>query len=859
MPTTVNGIGTQYYGRRNLSQRNGVCQSCRQYGSLVSYDTRLWFVVIFIPIIPLGRKRIMDECSRCRRHFVADADKYEANKQLQISGSLDEYRRSPSPENALQTHAGLLAFRDFDQAEHFRQAASAKFPEHAALHAGLADQLEQFAGYHEATPFYEKALAIDPDLYAARVGVARRRMVEGKLDEARELLDFLEVPGAGQQHSLGPLDILAGNYQRAGRHEEALELASHLLSELPDVGQQYTFRAFVKKSEKALGAEESILPPVEGAVRGLFRGTDSPHPGWVRTLFWTGVVSGLILAGLFASSEFIRRNRTIHIVNATGKAVQVRLDDAPPTTVDAGLGKLTAAEGRHRVEISGPVHETVDLDMAAGFFDRFLSKPAWVINPGSQAVLDDMTVHYAANPQPNEHRLVAGESVTAIPHVDYLFEDPPNKMRVKGRNTVINKRALNWVQAPAAELFEMLLAEGGRPAALTFAEGQLRSNPGDQNFLRQYVQQVALGDAERVAKFLETGLDRRPLDIPWHRAYESTVLAAGHDTGDLVARYDRALAEEPGNAGLLYLRGRLEPNFARREPYYKKAVQADPKQPWPWFALGMQANTEGRWQEGLVQMRKARELGIPEDEFRDAFHVARLALGEAKTLVGEYRSALTTNPMNMVSFVRLCDALVIAGEPDQIASELNAWIPRLPSEVQGQLWQPMRSLGHYQSGKLSLAEDLLRNHPEVAASSIGLQIRLAAGKAKQAVTEPAYQKLWGNPWNALAAAVALRLEGAEPQASELLERTRRAMAGFGKLFADERSFLNATEPPPVSEVIRTSIDPEEKTLVLCELAQRFPAKRAEYLDAAGKFNISRKPPYLLVKRVMDQKPAAKKP
>ena len=58
MPTTINGIGTRYFGRRNPSTRSDVCRHCDRLAVLDSYDTRLWFVIAFIPIIPLGRKRI---------------------------------------------------------------------------------------------------------------------------------------------------------------------------------------------------------------------------------------------------------------------------------------------------------------------------------------------------------------------------------------------------------------------------------------------------------------------------------------------------------------------------------------------------------------------------------------------------------------------------------------------------------------------------------------------------------------------------------------------------------------------------------------------------------------------------------
>ena len=261
MPTTVNGIGTHYYGRKNRTVRTAPCHSCKRMGPLESYDTRLWFVVVFIPIIPLGRKRIIDKCSSCTRHYAVNADQYEQNKQLQVSGALDRFRREPSPESALSVHALLLGFHDREQAAQFRAAVREQFPSDAELFAGVAAQLDHASEFKEAAEFYEAAWKLQPDLPEARAGVAGRKMANGELDEARKLLDYLETPGAGQHYALGPLDVLSGYYQRQGRHEEALSIAAHLLREIPAAGQQHTFRAFVQKSEKALGHFESMLAP----------------------------------------------------------------------------------------------------------------------------------------------------------------------------------------------------------------------------------------------------------------------------------------------------------------------------------------------------------------------------------------------------------------------------------------------------------------------------------------------------------------------------------------------------------------------------------------------------------------------
>ena len=70
MPTTINGIGTSYYGKKNLEADLGTCEWCGHQGELLNYETGYYFVVLFIPLIPLGRKQILNYCPSCSRHRV---------------------------------------------------------------------------------------------------------------------------------------------------------------------------------------------------------------------------------------------------------------------------------------------------------------------------------------------------------------------------------------------------------------------------------------------------------------------------------------------------------------------------------------------------------------------------------------------------------------------------------------------------------------------------------------------------------------------------------------------------------------------------------------------------------------------
>ena len=68
MPYWYNGIGTIYYGRTHESTRRGWCEHCKAERDLASFDTRLYVIFVFLPIVPLGAKRVIDKCAKCAIH-----------------------------------------------------------------------------------------------------------------------------------------------------------------------------------------------------------------------------------------------------------------------------------------------------------------------------------------------------------------------------------------------------------------------------------------------------------------------------------------------------------------------------------------------------------------------------------------------------------------------------------------------------------------------------------------------------------------------------------------------------------------------------------------------------------------------
>lgn len=110
---------------------------------------------------------------------------------------------------------------DMEGAEsHLARAAELR-PDYGAAHLRLAKA--QFAlGKPEAGAAFARALALDPGLLPAKVGLAQVRLGEGRAEEAAELLEEVlrEQPRNGRA-----LATLAQAYTRQGRREEAREIA----------------------------------------------------------------------------------------------------------------------------------------------------------------------------------------------------------------------------------------------------------------------------------------------------------------------------------------------------------------------------------------------------------------------------------------------------------------------------------------------------------------------------------------------------------------------------------------------------------------------------------------------------------
>jgi tetratricopeptide (TPR) repeat protein len=840
MPATVNGIGTTYYGKKNLETRADFCEHCHRQVNLRSYDTRLWFVVVFIPIIPLGRKRVIDYCPACTKHRVTELVQWEQAKRTSLTAATEKFKTQPTPEAAVELHALLMGFNQSAQAAEFRRFLREKFADNAKVQAYLGQVWQELGQFDEARPCFEQALRIEPDLPAAKAGVGQALIREGKLDEAREVLAYLEAPDAVKQYPLVPLNDLALAYQKAGRHKEALDLFRKLMAGVPELAQDKAYRKVVRASETVLGAGPSALPP--------------RIVPWRRIIGWSAAGVPALVAAI-GSNLYTAGHRTVYLVNGFDQAVTVAVAQRGSTAVRPGtFTTVPLPEGPHQVVFDGPVNQTNTVTITGSFFERWFGDTVFVINPGGAALLlwEEATYGRNSNPaDPQSFRIYFGDAFHVFPNIDYPFQPFPQSIRTKASSDT--KTRVDLLRADHVSAFVALLSRQDYSEALRLAEWSLRLRPATNVLLSAYVNMArSQKRGAQAAALLRSGLGRRPVDIAWHRAYQE-LLADDKDSDRLLSDYDGFLKAEPGDSALLYLRGRLSTNQAEADTYFQRALAANPTNAYAHNAVGFRRASLGDWPGARREIGRAHELMPLERGFAVGLLEARMAVGELAALQQELQAHLLQNLLDQSACLELCDVFAAEGKTNE-ARRLVGDYERLATarfkQEAGETIRTARRHLLYSIGDFAGLEQAVTRDTTLDGRWSLYHALIESGRVAEAVKVfPLNDPKVTEPWHFLTTSIAWQAAGNAPQAALWRARAIELFAAGRREWRPVGDVLRSTNPIAVDELMDLPIPPKTKAILLVALAQRFPAQAPEYLAKVRLLNVERSFPYHLLTRL----------
>ena len=233
-----------------------------------------------------------------------------------------------------------------------------------------------------------------------------------------------------------------------------------------------------------------------------------------------------------------------------------------------------------------------------------------------------------------------------------------------------------------------------------------------------------------------------------------------HLAGDLSAAqelYDRVLAEQPGNAAVLYRIGLLEMQqgrYVEAAGWVERAIGLTPEDSRFYLGLGQILSELKRFGEAAGAYRKVIALGKGSADVNFALGLALQSQGDLAGAIGAYRDALKIQPDLAIALTNLGAALQGVGRFDEAVEPLTAAVRIEPGAAQhyvnlGAVFCQQRKFSEA-VGVLRRALELNPNFPEAAfnlGNALGGlgQLQDAASAYRKAITlNPKYADAYNN-------------------------------------------------------------------------------------------------------------------
>jgi tetratricopeptide (TPR) repeat protein len=259
MPITINGIGTHYYFKRNLVTKQGICEHCHRRATLSDYDIGLFFVVFYVPIVPLGRQMIIGECNACSMHRAMPLQQWEQLREDAIDGGLAQLSRAPNSAEAALSLLGIYTMFNqsadaLDLAVAIRSTHRDDYDTMLALGAWYESQQHDT----EANECFQVVVGLDPERIASKRIRLFDAMEAKKFSEVQKLAGALQEQGPGDHQAV--ILLAAQFFNQHQKFDEAYSLFKKMLEKFPDWRKDKEFRRSAREAEQGVGLPTTLVP-----------------------------------------------------------------------------------------------------------------------------------------------------------------------------------------------------------------------------------------------------------------------------------------------------------------------------------------------------------------------------------------------------------------------------------------------------------------------------------------------------------------------------------------------------------------------------------------------------------------------
>lgn len=628
MPQLINGTGTWYHGKRNRFAVTDQCPQCGNLTRLVSYDTTKYFQLVYIPLVPLSKLRILNECAVCQKHQVAKLAEYEEQKAGAIAAATERLQEQPNDPashiQAIETAAGFQDGRLFD-------ALAGNLPESLSDDPDVLDALGAahafFSQHDRSVAAYERLLA-QRDTPEVRHALAASQLRTDPIAAERTLEPVFEQSPDERFGWLFPLtDALLAH----GHHDEAVRLFDEAAERDEELAADKGFKKAHKAAKK--------LARTKKRPKSAFTQTDASD-GYQANESSGGLIKWigpLVLAGLaalyFGSAWTIANSREVTLVNGLTKPYTVTIAGQSHDLQPSVPKTIRLPEGTHEIDVdpyaTPPMvsldGETVPLDEALGldgqtvtiatpFISRPFADPLFVINPDRAALLLLSHLVYADRPadfvdELDPDTLHAGRLLHEFDDIEYAFVVAPERLESSGRRTFVEQVTLEDPADYGNVAAVFLLASNGvdQADAQAIADARTLADPTDRTLFDTATQ---FREPEKAAAILSRRLGDRPLRTMWHDRYlEKVGAAAAHE------RYATLAAAAPDDIPLALMAARSAPAGQPRIDAFRRVLERKPDEPAALYGVADERIAVGRFDEARQAYESAVAI-VPDDDAR---------------------------------------------------------------------------------------------------------------------------------------------------------------------------------------------------------------------------------------------------
>jgi len=851
MPSVINGIGTWYYGKGNLTERKGTCKHCGKSATIRSYDTTMYFCVIFIPIVPLGKRRILDECSSCRRHGYVKLSEWERQKAEILTKAREAYQRDPTePARAAEAVGACFTFQEYATFHALAPTILSRLGENPDTLRMMGAAYSTLGDTQKAAQLYRASLAID-DKPETRERYAVLLIKQGRADEAERFLQHIMDRGPVEKAPY--LFLLVEGHQAAGEHGRAIYVLDKLAAMLPEIRNNKEYNKIRKRSEKNLrtGKRFASKTVATSAPRtGPARSTAAVVSKWIAP-----VLLLLALVIYFGVAYTQGRSREVYLVNGLSKPYFATVNDTRYTLRPMGITPIKVAEGDVAVSGEGEgfsiPRQTVRLK--TNFFTRPFLDPTLVLNPDGVAVFRRLTVYYVVPPKEapsGTMMLFAGEPFYDFGSLDHVFESPPETIKMPKRSKPIPKESVELLteqNVSRTEIVLDLLSEAGEEVTIRYLARRLRLGIEDDYYFSTLHK---LMDSDAFVDLLREGVEARPVRVTWHRWYQ---IARQDESSDdeVIAEYRSLLENDPDNPSLHYLLGRLVHDPDEADALFRKSISGSHPCAFGCFALAYALRCRGDFEQCVELDARARDLEPDNPTFVNTYWEDMMRAGRYKEAIRELETLRDHSPMDTAVNYSLVKAYLLNGDEEKAKDTHTLWIRRIEHEHGSEGIEILQD--HYETSRAYINGDMagymaiLEKHDQ---ASYGFWD--AMGKGDPASARAGLEEAEAlDDFARILLYIAHKKAGEDEEAAAILDELTPEFRDQSWEVAEMLDCLEGRMPPEVPRLLKLAMDPDLKAVLLSALGLAYPEHQNAFFDLARKLNYRAGPPYHYLDAVLN--------